>query len=211
MQDTGMDRTSVSVPERRDGWIGVAVAWVCVSLIELVNVPNEAMLALLVMPVELVLWLVAGWLTLRLTFRARRSLLRTVVALGLAVSCAHFTNWSLFHPVSYYVTHKYAFDAVAAQVREGAIGSSDDYYGSDLPLYLRDLSTTGKAAVIGRRDGRPVVFLPQFLGIPDDAAGYAFFDGPTSPSIEVDLFGARANLPGGINLRDGWWYLRPGD
>ncbi|MET7400308.1 hypothetical protein ABZS66_43160 [Dactylosporangium sp. NPDC005572] len=81
VQDTGMDRASAGVPERRAGWFGVAVAWMCVGLVELFNVPNVAVSALLVTPVELVLWLVAGWLTLRPRLWARPGpLLRTAVA-----------------------------------------------------------------------------------------------------------------------------------
>jgi len=55
------------------------------------------------------------------------------------------------------------------------------------------------------------VFLPQWLGIPDDATGYVFVDGAPQPSLTVDLFGARVQVAGGVNLGDGWWYLRPGD
>jgi len=55
------------------------------------------------------------------------------------------------------------------------------------------------------------VFLPQRLDIPDDAAGYVFVDGAPQPGLTVDMFGARVQVAGEINLGDGWWYLGPGD
>jgi hypothetical protein len=197
------------------GWVGCALAWLSVVLIEVFAIPNEWLLMLVVPPVELVLWLVAGWLTLRLLTRMRRGRLpRMAAVLAFGVLCVHFTNWGLFHPGSYYTMHRYAFDAVAAGVRNGSIGSigsRDDYYGRPLPWYLRDLSTLGTAAVVGEQDGRPVVFLPQWLGIPDDAVGYVFFDGDPRPDLTVDLFGEPMRLARGTNLGGGWWYLRLGD
>jgi hypothetical protein len=188
------------------------LAWVPVVLVEVFAIPNEWLLALLVPPFELALWLVAGWVTHRLMSGTRLGWLpRAAAALAFGILCVHFTNWGVFHPSSYYATHRYAFHAVAAGVRNGTIASTDDYYGRPLPWHLRDLSTTGTAAAIGKQDGRPVVFLPQWAGIPDDAAGYVYFDGDPHPDLIVDLFGEPAHLAGGKNLGGGWWYLRPGD
>ena len=83
--------------------------------------------------------------------------------------------------------------------------------GTDGIRIVCGLSTSGTAAVVGQRDSGRVVFLPQWLGIPDDATGYVFVDGAPQPSLTVDLFGARVQVAGGVNLGDGWWYLRPGD
>ena len=137
--------------------------------------------------------------------------MRAAVVLAFGVLCLHFTNWGVFHPSSYYATHRYAFAAVAAGVRDGSVGSTEDYYGRALPWYQRDLSTLGTAAVVGKQDGRPVVFLPQWLGIPDDAVGYVFIDGVPEQGLTVDLFGSRVHVAGGTDLGNGWWYLREGD
>jgi hypothetical protein len=56
-----------------------------------------------------------------------------------------------------------------------------------------------------------VVFLPEYLGIPDDAAGYVFYEGALPADVTLDLYGAQASLKGAENLGDGWWYARPGD
>src|SRR5215207_6644614 len=79
------------------------------------------------------------------------------------------------------------------------------------PWYLRDLSTLGTAAVVGGQDGRPVVFLPQALGVPDDAAGYVYLNADPAPDLTVDLFGAPVRVVSGAPLGGGWWYLRAGD
>src|SRR5215207_4456931 len=63
--------------------------------------------------------------------------------------------------------------------------------GTDGIRIVCGLSTSGTAAVVGQRDSGRVVFLPQWLGIPDDATGYVFVDGAPQPSLTVDLFGAR--------------------
>jgi hypothetical protein len=194
------------------GWVGCVLAWVPVVLVEMISIPNEWLLLFVVPPLELVLWLFAGWLTLRLLTRTRPGrLVRAAAVLAFWVLCLHFTNWGVFHPSSYYATHRYAFNAVAAGVRNGSIGSTDDYYGRALPWYLRDLSTLGTAAVVGEQDSGPVVFLPQWLGIPDNAVGYVFVDGPPEPDLTADLFGELVHVAGGIDLGDGWWYLRLGD
>jgi hypothetical protein len=210
--DVPAAEVSAAASLRPGGWVGGVLAWVPVVFVEMVSIPNEWLLVLLVPPFELVLWLVAGWLTLRLLTRTRSGrLVRAAAVLVFGGLCVHFTNWGVFHPGSYYATHRYAFHAVAAGARNGSVGSMDDYYGRALPWCLRDLSTLGTAAVVGEQDSGPVVFLPQWLGIPDDAAGYVFVDGVPEPGLTVDLFGARVHVAGGTDLGDGWWYLRPGD
>jgi hypothetical protein len=209
VEDSPAAGVPAAASARRVGWVGCALAWPPVALVEVLAIPNKWLLVLLVPPFELVLWLVAGWVARRLLSRTRSGWLpRTAAALAFGILCVHFTNWAVFHPSSYYATHRYAFHAVAAGVRNGSIGSTDDYYGRPLPWYLRDLSTSGTAAVVGEQDGRPVVFLPQWVGIPDGAAGYVYFDGDPKPDLTVDLFGDPTHLAAGTNLGDGWWYLR---
>ena len=134
-----------------------------------------------------------------------------VTAVILLAATIQFNNWSVFEPPSYYRSHRWGFAAVADGARDGTIGASDAYHGKPLPRPLRDLSTDGRAAVIGQHDGRPVVFLPEYLGIPDDAAGYVFYECVLPADFTLDLCGAPASLGGAEKLGDGWWYARPGD
>ncbi|MEW2378069.1 hypothetical protein AB0883_18470 [Micromonospora sp. NPDC047812] len=72
------------------------------------------------------MWLIALTLTVRLAFRAvpagaSAALATAVLLVG---ACAWFTNWGLFHPASYWASHRWAFNAVADGVKEGRIGSS---------------------------------------------------------------------------------------
>jgi energy-coupling factor transporter transmembrane protein EcfT len=183
-----------------------------VACVEAINVPNISLLVFVVPPFEMALWLTAATLTVVAIAGFKGStVVRGVAAAGLLAATIQFNNWSVFEPRSYYWSHRWAFAAVADGVRDGTIGTSDAYYGEPLPRPLRDLSTTGQASVIGRYSGRPVVFLPQFLGIPDDAAGYVFYEGVLPADFTIDLYGAPASLHGAVNLGDGWWYARPGD
>lgn len=59
--------------------------------------------------------------------------------------------------------------------------------------------------------GDGVAFLPQFIGIPDDAAGFVFVDGQPAADRSADLLGAGVRVEAGTELGNGWWYLRPGD
>ncbi|MEU5726334.1 hypothetical protein [Micromonospora sp. NPDC047738] len=212
MSDAGTVTATAEQPVRRYGWIGVLAAWLGVALAELVNLPNASLLLFVIPPFELLVWLTALALTVRLTCRAPAGAPAALAtAVLLVVICAWFTNWGLFHPRSYWASHRWAFNAVADGVREGRLGTSGEYYGQLLPLHLRDLATNGRAAVVGRQDGKPVVFLPQWLGIPDDAGGYVYLDARPRPDLVVDLFGEPARVTGGKNLGDGWWYVLPGD
>jgi energy-coupling factor transporter transmembrane protein EcfT len=192
--------------------VAAAIAWLAVAGIEAIDVPSVSLLVFVVPPFELALWLGAATLTVAALGGFRGStVVRVVTAVGLLAATIQFNNWSVLDPRSYYWSHRWAFAAVAEGVRDGTIGASDAYYGELLPRPLRDLSTNGRAAAIGRHDGRPVVFLPEYLGIPDDAAGYVFYEGVLPADFTLDLYGSRASLKGAENLGDGWWYARPGD
>lgn len=174
--------------------------------------PNESLLVFVVPQFELALWLAAAALTVVAIAGFKGStVVRVVAAAGLLAATVQLNNWSVLEPRSYYWSHRWAFAAVADGVRHGTIGASDAYYGEPLPQPLGDLSTDGRASAIGRYSGRPVVFLPEYLGIPDDAAGYVFYEGVLPADFTLDLYGAQASLNGAENLGDGWWYVRPGD
>ncbi|MFI2651004.1 hypothetical protein [Micromonospora fulviviridis] len=212
MSDAETVTAAAKLSVRRYDGVAVLAAWLGVAWIELANLQNASLLLFVVPPSELAVWLSAIALTVRLAYRtpARRATALTTAAL-LLVTCAWFTNWGLFHPASYWITHRWAFNAVADGVREGRIGTSRGYYGEFLPLHLRDLSTNGRAAVVGSQDDKPVVFLPQWVGIPDDAGGYVYLDAAPRPDLLIDLFGEPARVAGGQHLGDGWWYVLPGD
>ncbi|MEU4781958.1 hypothetical protein [Micromonospora sp. NPDC023633] len=212
MSDTGAATAATVRPVRRYGWIGLLAAWLGVAWVEMADLPNASLLLFVVPPFELAVWLIALTLTVRLARRAApagasAALATAVLLVGV---CAWFTNWGLFHPASYWASHRWAFNAVADGVQEGRIGTSREYYGQRLPLHLRDLSTNGRAAVVGRQDDKPVVFLPQWIGVPDDAGGYVYLDAPPRPDLVVDLFGEPVRVAGGQHLGDGWWYVLPG-
>jgi energy-coupling factor transporter transmembrane protein EcfT len=191
--------------------LAAAIAWLTVAGVEAIDAPNVSLLVFVLPPFELALWLAAATLTVVAIGGFRGStVVRVVTAVGLLAATIQFNNWSVFEPRSYYWSHRWAFAAVADGVHNGTIGASDAYYGELLPRPLRDLSTDGRAAAIGRPNGRPIVFLPEYLGIPDDAAGYVFYEGEPG-DIVLDLYGAPAHLPGAQRLGDGWWYARPGD
>ncbi|MEU4549542.1 hypothetical protein [Nonomuraea dietziae] len=59
------------------------------------------------------------------------------------------------------------------------------------------------AKVLGTSGGRPVLSLPDWLGIPDDALGYAYFTGEAPGSF--DAYGMLVCPT--THLGDGWWWM----
>ncbi|GAA1325427.1 hypothetical protein [Actinocatenispora thailandica] len=207
------ERELAAAEPRRPGgspvalWVCAGLAWLvlaCVGTVRVSTVP----FVFLDLPMQLAGWLLAGGLTVALLrrIRGRRWVLPVTVAV-LVAACFHSVSWSVFEPRSYYAAHRYAFAMVAADVRDGSIGASTEYYGDFLPWYLHGLSATGRAAVVGQQHGRPVVFLPQWLGMPDDAGGYVYVQARPAPDLLVDLFGEPLAVDDGLDLGDGWWYL----
>lgn len=206
---------SAHVPATRDRRISslvaplvAALAWSGVAYIELVRLPKDWVLIYAVPPFEATVWLVAAMATIYLakTRLVPSVTTRAAVAIAMAVLMVHFNNWAFVEPRSYYATHRGSFEHAAELVRAGEVGKSDEYYGEKLPRALIDLSADGNASVVGQQDGKPVVFLPQWLGIPDDAGGYIYYDGELRSDTEVDLYG---RLVGGSEMRElgnGWWY-----
>jgi hypothetical protein len=190
--------------------LGLALLWFLVITIELNDISNTGLGVLIVPPGELAAWLGA----IALTVYAVRRLLRGWVSVAAAVvglvACVYMTNWGVFEPRSYFATHQWAFGHVASLADDGEL-DSDEYLGAPLPRYVADLSTNGRVAVIGDQDGQPVYFLPQYMGLRSRAAGYVYFDGVPEPGLVIDLFGHREYLTAGLDLGDGWWYIKPGD
>ncbi|MEU7004224.1 hypothetical protein [Nonomuraea sp. NPDC046570] len=108
--------------------------------------------------------------------------------------------WARFH------LERPAFDAVVTLVEQGRFAQSerDGYYGPKLPQHLCFVSANCRVKIWDSVGDRPVLFLPDRIGIPDDAVGYAHFPGDPPPG-PYDGFGM-AIYPV-THLGDGWWWL----
>lgn len=188
----------------------LTMAWGLVLVIELRDFPNMGGFGFIVSTAELLFWLVAVVSTVYCARRVLRGRLSVVLAIvGLAM-CVHFTNWAFYEPRSYFATHRWAFDQVAGLAESGELDTGE-YLGPQLPRHLADLSTNGRIAVVGRQGDEPVYFMPQYMGLINNAVGYAYDNGDPDPELVIDLFGHPEYLASGVNLGDGWWYVKPGD
>ncbi|MFB7718816.1 hypothetical protein [Nocardia sp. NPDC056100] len=95
-----------------------------------------------------------------------------------------------------------AFSAIAAM--ELPTDRDIEYYGVELPDHLCFVSANCKVAVIGTSGGHPVRFVPDSIGIPDDAYGYGHFVGTPEPG-PYDGFGEP--ICPTMELAGGWWWL----
>ncbi|MFE3024437.1 hypothetical protein [Nocardia tengchongensis] len=94
-----------------------------------------------------------------------------------------------------------AFAAIAAmELPDGKI----DSYGVELPPHLCLVSANCRVAVIGTSGGQPVLFVPDYIGIPDDALGYGHFVGTPEPG-PYNGFGEPVCPT--MELAGGWWWL----
>ncbi|MEU1432336.1 hypothetical protein ABZ412_35245 [Nocardia sp. NPDC005746] len=94
-----------------------------------------------------------------------------------------------------------AFAAIAAmELPEGKI----PFYGVELPPHLCLVSANCRVAVIGTSGGQPVLFVPDYIGIPDDALGYGHFVGTPEPG-PYNGFGEPVCPT--MELAGGWWWL----
>lgn len=115
------------------------------------------------------------------------------------------------NPRAFFVAHAAEFAEVAALAEAGQLGVTGEwpppYYGTELPDHLRSLSRTGKASDLCP-DHAVGVFLPRWMGVPDDAAGYAYI-GTQSPKEygEVDLYGDPFEMEDAEPLGDGWYWV----
>ncbi|MEV4167219.1 hypothetical protein [Nonomuraea dietziae] len=100
---------------------------------------------------------------------------------------------------------RFAFTQVAELAREGKLPAErlHSYLGAELPSHLCFVSANCRVSALGTSGGRPVLFLPDWLGIPDDALGYAHFTGEATGSF--DAYGMRVCPT--THLGDGWWWM----
>ncbi|MFI6572403.1 hypothetical protein [Nocardia fluminea] len=163
------------------------------------------------------LWLLAlpvlgvGWLTVIALFaiaiaRVRKPAQRwplvstaamAVVGIGapaLFVVCPEVGAWTRFW------LERPAFSAVAAL----DIPDDEDYYGNPLPRHLCFVSANCKVVTINTVGGPPARFVPDYLGIPDGAVGYAHFTEAPGPE-PYNGFGDP--ICPTMELGGGWWWL----
>ncbi|MEV4172285.1 hypothetical protein [Nonomuraea sp. NPDC049709] len=95
-----------------------------------------------------------------------------------------------------------AFGRVVELARAGRLASGS-YHGARLPGELCFVSATCGVVTWRAEDGGRVLFVPDRVGIPDDAVGYAHFTG--APRGAYDGFGMR--ICPSFELADGWWWL----
>ncbi|MEV6061059.1 hypothetical protein AB0L62_13755 [Nocardia asteroides] len=93
-----------------------------------------------------------------------------------------------------------AFAAVAAM---DAPDADDGYYGKSLPRHLCWVSANCKVADLGSPE-QPVPFVPDYVGIPDGATGYAHF---TEPPGDGPYEGFGDPICPRVELSGGWWWL----
>ncbi|MEV0389596.1 hypothetical protein [Nonomuraea sp. NPDC050643] len=124
-----------------------------------------------------------------------------VLILGVAAPVVLVLSPDLRVRARFYVERS-AFGSVVELARQGRL-ASDEYYGARLPGPLCFVSATCGVVTWTAGDGQPVLFVPDWVGIPDDAVGYAHFTGP--PGGSYDGFGLR--ICPRLELADGWWWL----
>lgn len=132
-----------------------------------------------------------------------RALLR-IVAGDIATTIV-FTDWTGAFARSWFWLHRGEFVAAEQLTRSGALGAPEtwDYYGVELPFGLRALSVDGHISEIGRAGGAPVLFVPAYMGIPDDAYGFVHLVGAVEGG---DLDGYGDPIEPRIPLGNGWWW-----
>lgn len=138
----------------------------------------------------------------------RRGVVPAVSALAVTIALAAgvlLCDWRDAYAHGWFATHRTDFNAARDLARSGKLGPVEgwDYYGVELPPPLRGLSVNGRISSIGKAAGRPVLFIPAYIGTPDDAFGFGYLSGP--PETMLDGFGDP--LQPRIELGDGWWWL----
>jgi hypothetical protein len=168
-----------------------------------------------------VAWTGAVVMTLMTVFAIRRwsvlavGVLAVGVALGLLFA---ITDWRTVFAVTWFPAHRGQFDEAIELVRTGHLNPETADYGSaQLPARLSSIAVDGEISVVGQCEGRTVLMLPQFVGIPDGAFGYLKFDCDTIPMdgyVNSEDFTPDGDYLDGfgdplyprIDLGDGWWW-----
>jgi hypothetical protein len=108
--------------------------------------------------------------------------------------------------ISYYRSHRTEFASILTLVSSGKLGdrSTWPYYGAKLPRRLCTVSANCRVANIKSTTSQAILFIPAWIGTPDDAAGWGHFDGrPTGGPF--DGFGML--ICPMQEAGEGWWWL----
>lgn len=176
---------------RTQFWVAVA-AWVGVAIGHLFWSWLVTWLWLFALLVVGVLWVTALWAsTAAVVGVARRRGKRTAVAAGLAAAIVAtavvLVDWTDAFARGWFRVHRGEFATAAHLARSGALGPPGEweYYGVELPIGLRVLSVDGRISTIGTAGGAPVLFVPAYEGIPDDAYGFVHVVGPVDGGVST--------------------------
>ncbi|MGX1805835.1 hypothetical protein ACWIGI_08975 [Nocardia sp. NPDC055321] len=125
------------------------------------------------------------------------------VVAGVAAS-----STSLADPRVNFVIQKPRFVMLTAMLDRGDFRDTRGYYGDLLPPHLASLSITGQVSGRVCQDQR-LYFIPQWVGIPDDAGGYLYIPGTLDRNrpCMVDLYGRSVDVNDARAIGEGWWWI----
>lgn len=188
--------------------LGICVVTAVLVVLQLHHGPIYTELWLMGILAELAVYAVAigcyGFLLIGLGSRKRALIAGALVMLtGLACGPVLWTD-SVLRAQMRFALERPAFDRIAALARAGRLGDLEkEYYGVPLPGMLCYVSANCRVAALGYSDGQPVLFVPDSVGIPDDAVGFGHFAGEAGDSY--DGFGLV--ICPKKELGGGWWWL----
>jgi hypothetical protein len=210
----GVTAASRPTPSHRNpvwGWVvATVIAWTAVALARLFSSWLLTKLWLLGLLFLLVLFIIAAAVTCVATVViARRTGAERAAAIGLAGGLLAMTvvlgDWNSAYARFWFALNRPQFVATADLARSGALGvpAEWDYYGPRLPAPLNVLSVNGRISMIDEAAGEPILFMPAYLGVPDDAYGFVHISGAHRPG-SLDGYGDL--IAPRIELGDGWWW-----
>ncbi|MEN3536531.1 hypothetical protein AAH991_15560 [Microbispora sp. ZYX-F-249] len=127
-----------------------------------------------------------------------------LMVLGLASGPVSWADPALRAQIRFFVERP-AFGRVVELSRQGRlpVTGQDAYYGPELPGLLCYLSANCRVATLGYSGGQPILYIPDWIGIPDDSIGFAHFAGEASG--RYDGFGMQ--ICPVVPLGEGWWWM----
>ncbi|MEU6408413.1 hypothetical protein [Microbispora sp. NPDC046933] len=127
-----------------------------------------------------------------------------LMVLGLASGPVALANPVLRARIRFFVERP-AFSQVVELYRQGRLPTTgqDGYYGPKLPGPLCYLSANCRVATLGYSGGQPILYAPDWIGVPDDSIGFAHFAGEASG--RYDGFGMQ--ICPVVPLGEGWWWM----
>ena len=197
-----------------------AAAWVVLIVVQYLGMHLATNLWIFVLGVWGGAWLAAGSFTIASAITVRR---RPVVALAILAAATVLavlvaaTEWRHAFGQTWLPVHRSAFVEAADLGRSGALFGGTDRYDAPLPAELAAISVNGRMSVAGECGGEPVLFVPEFTGIPDGAFGYIHVTCLNPLALAEStrdaeyLDGNGDRLIARFPLGDGWWWADGGD